>query len=813
MALTLHYDYVNNPSLSNQEVGPDTSITRATNRTMVDADGYIRELQDNEAAFDGATWSQNISEDFSEAFWGKTRSGITSSQSDPFGGTDAYIAYADLNNNTHFLAANISLQGGAAVISCYAKAETYDFVCLYGVGPNDGRYFDLTNGTVESNFVADPLDSGIEDVGNGWYRCWIVVDTTVALTAARIYIAEADGDQTFIGDNASGIYVYGPQLEDVSGAWDSQNLLLQSNQFDTTWFGGGSGSTTVSASAGADPLGGSDAWQIVDDGLGGSGTIAVRQDPTLEVGKYYIYSVYVKADGADWAFLLANGTASNVSAYFDLTNGVVGTVTAAAWTSGIDAVGNGWYRIYLGVNPDSSDVTDRFRIYVAEGNGDASWATFDGTHSLLFYGAMLEEAKPNQTAPGTYTETTTAAVTNYSPSTYIPTTTAAVSSLSGTSNGLLVEEARTNICLQSEDFSTTWTIPDAGTLTTNQTTAPDGSLTADLFDDGNTSTSGNSFLRQSLTVSTSTKYTVSVFAKADQTDWIRVDYGVGNVADAYSYFDLGNGVEGTPGAGVDSSGIEDYGNGWYRCWISVTSDSVDNSPAHQVLLADGDGDITLLRDGSHSVFVWGAQFEQGAFPTSYIPTTTASVTRNADDVQSSDVTWFNEDAGTFYTHANTFSNATSKYVLFVSDGGLTTDCHRFWISANYARIRMSESGTNYQVDSFAEDPQIFANEASPRIAWAYQENDLMGYYDGTAEAAPITTMTPLVNDIDELHIGQAGSETLQLNGLIKEIRYYDERLTDDQLLDMSNGIFPSGKAFIGNLVRPLVSNLVRPLVR
>lgn len=203
----------------------------------------------------------------------------------------------------------------------------------------------------------------------------------------------------------------------------------------------------------------------------------------------------------------------------------------------------------------------------------------------------------------------------------------------GTYKGLLVEPASTNLCLQSEDINTSWSDLNA-TITTNDTTAPDDNATADkLGDDGSTGT-GQVRISQVITVAAETKYTASVFLKQDGLNWGRLQaIGTGGVDDdPYQYFDLDNGVLGTGSAGIQDATIEAYPNGWYRCSITWTQGVGDTSFQFRIFVADADNDISVDLDGTSSIFVWGAQVEASPIATSYIPTTTASVTRNKDDI-------------------------------------------------------------------------------------------------------------------------------------------------------------------------------------
>jgi hypothetical protein len=106
---------------------------------------------------------------------------------------------------------------------------------------------------------------------------------------------------------------------------------------------------------------------------------------------------------------------------------------------------------------------------------------------------------------------------------------------------------------------------------------------------------------------------------------------VSSVANAYAYYNLSTGAVGTVGAGANSTGIEAWGGGWYRCWIAYTGGAAAHD--HEIFPAEADGDETFAGDdATASIYVWGAQHEDDGtvIPSSYIPTTTAAATRIKD---------------------------------------------------------------------------------------------------------------------------------------------------------------------------------------
>jgi hypothetical protein len=79
-----------------------------------------------------------------------------------------------------------------------------------------------------------------------------------------------------------------------------------------------------------------------------------------------------------------------------------------------------------------------------------------------------------------------------------------------------------------------------------------------------------------------------------------------------------------------------------------------------------------LADGTSGIYLWGAQLEAGAYPTSYIPTSSASVTRNADVISRGNIftnglitasggTWFVDLSNNRALTRDAFSNGIYFY--------------------------------------------------------------------------------------------------------------------------------------------------------
>jgi hypothetical protein len=201
--------------------------------------------------------------------------------------------------------------------------------------------------------------------------------------------------------------------------------------------------------------------------------------------------------------------------------------------------------------------------------------------------------------------------------------------LGSTCPKLLLEPQRTNL------LTYTTSIGDSNTTKTNLTATSDSSV----FPDGNTNgfkitgNAGNSTKYISKTYITSTigTYTLSYFVKYVDEQYLvlRLNDQTGNNSSRQSFDILNGTLNGSiinEGTAVGSNAkIEAYANGWYRISFTVTVIGVISQLQCQCWLFNYTSTTKTT-----SFLVYGAQLEVGSFATLYIPTTTASVTRNVD---------------------------------------------------------------------------------------------------------------------------------------------------------------------------------------
>jgi len=551
------------------------------------------------------------------------------------------------------------------------------------------------------------------------------------------------------------------------------NLWLQSEDFGTGW---NESAATISTNTVANPVNGAVTADTLHEDDTGATSHYVRDANTLLAAEVYTASVYVKAINRDWVFLQLQTTvfAATTNVSYDLSTGTVGVVGSGATGGTITDVGDGWYRLTITATTATAG-SEFFAIYLAEGDNDV---TFDGLDqdSIYIFGAQVNIGATALT----YTPTTTAAV-------WTPRFDHTYDGTNWNAKGLLVEEARTNLCLQSEDISTTWTNVRT-TDSTNDVVAPDGTTTGDtIIEDG---TEGNThYIRQQLAASIITDdvtVTFSVYTKAANRTWVRLALTNKAGASPSAFFDIGNGVVGAKSS--TASSITAVGNGWFRLSMTHDIDAGATDPlTFYIFAAEADSDEVFDGLSQDSIHVWGAMVEAGAFPTSYIKTTTAAVARTTDKAEMSDVSWLNQSAGTFFAEISRqvlSAGLSTTSILTVHDDS----------SADNLRLRISSTDTG----SFATNTSS-GNSASSltantivagvtsKIAAGYIQDNVVAALDGTLDATTDTSADIPVNDtLVGMNIGtRIGGDTDPLNGHIARITYWPRRLSDFDLINLT----------------------------
>jgi hypothetical protein len=338
----------------------------------------------------------------------------------------------------------------------------------------------------------------------------------------------------------------------------------------------------------------------------------------------------------------------------------------------------------------------------------------------------------------------------------------------GESLGLLVEEQRTNLVLNSEQFNdASWTKTNS-TITANTIVSPDGSTTGDSI----TSNAGIlGHVVQNVSQITGTAYTRSTFAKANQYTFCQLRI-TGAVVGAITraYFNLAAGT--VTGAVNCTASIAPAGNGWYRC--SITYTTISTATASPRIYGQVDASDTV-GDGTSGIYIWGAQLEAGAFPTSYIPTTTATATRSADVASITGAnfsSWYRQNEGTVFADT-TSVGSNIGFTFVVSDGTDSNRIAQFKDGSNVVN-RLVLAGVQNNTGSISySSPQLRVRS----LVSAQAGNTIM-CANGTLGTASTQSLLPTV---DRITIGSGALGTNLLGGTIRRLTYWPVRLENNVL--------------------------------
>jgi hypothetical protein len=353
--------------------------------------------------------------------------------------------------------------------------------------------------------------------------------------------------------------------------------------------------------------------------------------------------------------------------------------------------------------------------------------------------------------------------------------------------GLLIEEQRVNLLTYSEQFDNAAWSKIRSSITANATTSPDGTVNADKLVEDATASNTHLIVSNLPSLASGTVYTCTVFAKSAERTNFAIQIGTGLEAFGalvpFAYFNL-NTVT-TSSATSATATITAVGNNWYRCTLVTVAATATAATAVRLKLANATPSDSYTGDGTSGIYIWGAQLEAGAFPTSYIPTAASQVTRTADVatmVGANFSNWYNATEGTIYAEGILNNLAiTGAQIRRLVDINDNTANNKIIMgraaTAAFARFIYTVSGTNLNTTNGQTIAGVFP---SAKLAVAFKAGDYACSGNGSAATTSTAASVPVV---DRLSIGGDATATANsaANGTISRIAFYPRRLTDIEL--------------------------------
>ena len=501
-------------------------------------------------------------------------------------------------------------------------------------------------------------------------------------------------------------------------AMAEQNLLLQSNTFSNAAWVATNGTV---ASGVTDPAGTTTAFSFTATG------VATLYQTLTTTATPYTLSFYIqRVTGTGAVNLTLDGT----------------TLTAQTITGS-------WARYSVTATPTGASHTIGLQLAVS---GDV----------VNIFSSQLE----NRSSMTAANITTTVAITNYIP--VLMTAPAGVPRLdynpvTGQALGLLIEEQMVNL-IPNSGTSLTWTTYYNTTpnLASGVGIAPDGTNSAVNMPYGAT---GFAIGYYPVPVNTLT-YTYSFYAKSIT--------GTGTIGTSASGMMAGAIFSGTifnfgtlgKGAGWVANPV---GNGWYR--LSWTFVNANNNTFISRLEAGG------IYTTPNDVLFWGVQLEVGSFATSYIPTTSAQVTRNADQASLQGTnfsSWYNQSQGSLYCDWD-LGNTYTAMGIFISDGTLN---NAIMVVYNSTNININVAGSAVLNATYGAG---IAGGSYKSIV-SYSTTSGIAARNGITSAIATGNKTPIVNQLNL----NSPSITGSIDGHIRKITYYPQALSSANLVALTS---------------------------
>mgnify|MGYP003635374098 CR=1 FL=1 len=555
---------------------------------------------------------------------------------------------------------------------------------------------------------------------------------------------DGSGDFTFSrGSNLSATRV----KEDGYIEKGYENLLLQSNQFDTTWT-----QSAVSVTSGQSGYDGTNNAWLQSKTSGSYVNIA----QSIAISGVWTLSIYAKANTLD-SITFRNQTDGS-DCDFDLTNGTTSTYTTIA--SSINLISNGWYRC----SATFSGSTTQIAVYLGFGNSTAG--------SVFIQDAQLNQGLVALPYVESGATNGLGGLLENDPR---------IDFTGGGCGSLLLEPSRTNELANSEYF-------EAGTLS-NATLSLSGTSIENVTNayalTENTANAEHYWISERMTTATNNNLVSTIFVKPNGRTKIKLwNYHLANQLALVDIDLTTNTTSNGGGTNVTfvSANVTDYSNGWKRVEIQSIKSASTYAYGIRVTLLDDNGSDVYAGDGTSGVLIYGAQMEQNVtYKTSYIPTYGVSQTR-ADEVcgGAGDAATFNDSEGVFYAEISTNTDNTDK-ALSINNSISGGSNSRLWMGYSTTGKRVYALGYVNNSIQFALSKLMTDESVFVKIACKYALNDVSFFVNGEKVGTDTSALEFIgLNSLD-FNIGTGAGSGAAFYGKAKQVLVFKQALSDSEL--------------------------------
>lgn len=416
----------------------------------------------------------------------------------------------------------------------------------------------------------------------------------------------------------------------------------------------------------------------------------------------------------------------------------------------------------LVVTPNAYKVSKLYSIVPSDGTGDMTFSRTGDTATRVNSAGLIETVLANKPR---------------------------LDYLGTTCPKLLIESQRTNLALYSEDFSNaSWTTFKAeATVSANTTVAPDGNSTADSILTSSTANSFHYIQQRTGSATAGTTYTMSCYVKKLGYDYCRLQLSDAGNGIAIFRFSTKTLTLSSTQVVANSGRVDEMPNGWFRISFSIIP-STSTAWRWWIIPLNDAGQDTFTGDITKGLYVWGFQMEVGSYVSSYIPTTTASVTRNADQCYDNSATsLIGQTEGTIFIdfELNNVGDTDTRNIITLGlFGALYTD-----------RIVISQSaiasGTKYRFQlranntALLDDLTLNYTSGRTKMAVKYNSSSMQVFLNGVLVKSFTFTSTAFSTSLTTVYLGNFTNVNQPNTHKINSASLWKTRLTDQELITLT----------------------------